>query len=202
MDTVVLIIGSSEGLGIRLAQKYIGLGYSVIIADSSNVDFSHKKLMVYNIDFGNSEELINMFDDIYTRIGYIDILINCTTIEMEKNFGLNSMLNSYLKTTFISSREFARNKARKEYGRIINIVSNDNNSEFSLNSRCVYDDKIDNVTQAIATSLRDTHIKVNSIKIEKENSDLEEVCYKLCENENGIESGRSIALGKVFENVL
>lgn len=198
MDTVVLIIGSSEGIGIRLAQKYIGLGYSVIIADSSNVDFSHNKLMVYNIDCENSEELISMFDDIYTRIGYIDILINCTTVDMEANFELNN----YLKTAFISSREFARNKARKEYGRIINIVSNDNSSEFSLNSRCVYDDKIDNVTQAIATSLRDTHIKVNSIKIEKENSEVEEVCYRLCENENGIESGRSIAIGKVFENVL
>lgn len=202
MDTVVLIIGSSGDLGIRLAQKYIGLGYSVIIADSGDIKFTHSNLMVYSIDYGNSEELIQMFNDIYNRIGYIDILINCTTVDVDRNFSINNMFSRYLKTTFISSREFARNKARKEYGRIINIVSNDNHSEFSFNESCKYDDKIDSITQAIARSLSDTHIKVNSVRIDREDSEIEEVCYRLCKNENGIESGTSIAIGEMVENVL
>ena len=126
---VILITGTSRGIGRYLAEYYLAKGYFVIGCSRSKVDLDSENYLHFCLDLCNHKELKDLFREIKRKYGRLDILIN--------NAGLSSinyalMLNyenvqDLFKTNVISnifaSTEAVKLMKRNNFGRIVNISS-------------------------------------------------------------------------------
>lgn len=122
---VVLVTGSSKGIGAATILKFASCGYDVIINYNNSVNEAEelKKVILekYNVnvlcikaDISNEEEVTNMIKEIIDTYGHIDILVNNAGIAIDCLVE-DKTVNDFLKTlkvnligAFICSRECAK----------------------------------------------------------------------------------------------
>lgn len=85
-DKVVLITGASSGLGEQIAYEASIAGATVVLTARSKgklkavketcEKISNKKAYWFALDISNPEEIEQVFDDIYSTVGRIDVLVN------------------------------------------------------------------------------------------------------------------------------
>ena len=127
---VILITGTSKGIGRYLAEYYVGRGFYVIGCSRSNIDFSNKLYKHFAIDICDEKKIIEIFNFIRTEIKRLDILINnavsnpniisaalLSYTDIERTYKTNVF------STMIFCRESIKIMMRKKFGRIINIGS-------------------------------------------------------------------------------
>lgn len=128
---VLLVTGSSRGIGRYLADHYLARGYDVIgCSRSAPQEPAAANFVHIAADVTAAKDVERLFAEIRTRFGRLDVAIN--------NAGINSgvalsMLASHevatrtLMTnvlgTFAVSREAAKLMMRKNFGRIVNFSS-------------------------------------------------------------------------------
>jgi len=135
---VILITGSSRGLGAAAAEGFSDAGHRVIINYSKSRDEAEAladrirsrragvEVMTIQADVSKRNDVIRMFDEVIARFGTCDALINMAGINMDGPFldmtdeRWNAVLGTILTGTFICSQEFAR-RYRGEKGHIVNI---------------------------------------------------------------------------------
>lgn len=135
---VVLVSGSSRGIGANLVRNFAKIGYMVVINYFKSEEKAERLLreieksqgpkMVLNVkaDVSKREQVINMFDKIMAKFGRIDVLVNNAGVNIDKPFlklsdkEWNIVIDTVLTGTFICSQEFAY-RYRGENGHIINI---------------------------------------------------------------------------------
>ena len=127
---IMLISGTSRGIGKYLVHYYSQKGYAIIGCSRKQIDYQVKE--DYNhfcLDVSDEKKVKEMFAFIRKKYGKLDILIN--------NAGIGSMNHSLLtpiKTvhkildtnvvgTFLMSREAAKLMKKNDFGRIVNFVS-------------------------------------------------------------------------------
>ncbi len=132
-NKVVLVTGSSKGIGRDIADNFVKNGYKVVytynhtiipdLIDSSNI-FKVK------IDIGNRISVQKALSDIRNYFGQdIDILVNNAGIAQEKPFltitdeDWQNMLNVNLQGAFRLVQEILPSMLEKQWGRIINVTS-------------------------------------------------------------------------------
>jgi len=111
-----------------------------------------------------------MFNNVINEYKKIDILINNAGIskfipleEMTVN-DWDEILNTNLRSIFITSREFVKHNRNKSYGRIINISSTRHlMSEPNTEAYSASKGGIVSITHALAITLSNHNITVNSI---------------------------------------
>ena len=132
-NKIVLVTGSSKGIGRNIADNFVKNGYKVVytynhttindIVDSSNI-FKVK------LDIGcriSIQKALNNIRDYFEED--IDILVNNAGIAQEKPFltitdeDWQQMLNINLQGAFRLVQEILPSMLEKEWGRIINITS-------------------------------------------------------------------------------
>ncbi len=129
-DRVVVITGTSQGLGQFLAQRYLDEGAHVfgcaIVPDET---LRHERYDFTVLDVTDEKPVAAWMQRVAKKAGRIDILIN--------NAGVASMNHSLLMPattakrlllvntlgTFLVSRECAKVMQRAKYGRIVNFSS-------------------------------------------------------------------------------
>ena len=129
-DHVVVITGTSKGLGRFLAEQYLREGARVFgCARSAGEPLRHDRYAFTDLDVTDEKAVAAWVKRIAKEAGGIDILIN--------NAGVASMNHSLLMPgetakhlllvntlgTFLVSRECAKVMQRKRYGRIVNFSS-------------------------------------------------------------------------------
>lgn len=138
-DKVVLVTGSSRGIGRQIAIDFGKFGAKVCVNYSSNEAKAYE-VVEYITKYGGiakafkanvaiEEEVTAMFKAIKAEFGPVDILINNagTTrdglfIKMsEKDF--DDVVDTNLKGAFLCCKAAARDMMKKRYGKIINISS-------------------------------------------------------------------------------
>ena len=137
-NKVILLTGSSRGLGAHVAEELCKLGYRVIINCSKSV--TEAKALVDKIKMHNSDaeaifiqadvskrnEVQQMFDKIYSYYKNCDVLINFAGINKDESFlnmsdeQWNLVIQTILTGTFICSQEFSL-RYQGNSGCIINI---------------------------------------------------------------------------------
>lgn len=135
---VILVTGSSRGIGAALAENFIRMNFLVIInycrsrdqavqlESSLNAQYGNDSVMAIPADVSRREEVVRMFDHIYREFGRLDVLINNAGINRDAPFLEMSdenwweVISTILGGTFLCSQEFAR-RYRGEGGHIINI---------------------------------------------------------------------------------
>lgn len=233
-NETVLITGASNGIGRGLALSYANKGATVIACD---IDEEHGRQLVgeiresggegyfFRCDVRNPEDISNLFATIHSEIGWITILINNAGVsEFKPMFDLDveewdDIIHSNLRSVYLFSKQAALDwKKSNINGRIINIAStrafmSEENSEGYAASK----GGIISLTHAMATSLSQYNIRVNSISpgwIQTENyeklrdvdhtqhpsnrvgtvEDVAKACFYLSDSENDFVTGENLTV--------
>lgn len=139
MNKVVLVTGSSKGVGASTIKEFSSHGYDVVInylnseekADKLKkfVETNYKvKALCIKCDVSNESEVRNMIDRIVKDFGYIDVLVNNAGTAMDLDI-FDKTKEEFMRVievntfgTFLVSREVIKNSNVKT---IINISSTD-----------------------------------------------------------------------------
>ena len=144
---VVLVTGSSRGIGKGIIIEFAKLGYNVVINynHSFNEAYSLKELVEkeYNIkslvvqcDVSNEDEVVDMVQDVIDEFGRIDVLVNNAAIEECSDFNdkdkksFERVIGTNLIGSFLVSREVSKYMLERKNGRIINISSNNSINKY------------------------------------------------------------------------
>ena len=127
---VVLITGSSRGVGLYLTRHFIAHGATVIGLSRGESSFEHDRYKHFSVDLGAPESITNLFKrEIGKLFKRIDIVINNAAV-MTSQYAMImptknaiDMVHVNLLGVFFVSREAAKLMRGKEPGRIINISS-------------------------------------------------------------------------------
>ncbi len=177
---VVLITGSSRGIGKDIAIAYAKKNYKIVLNCKSSIDKMlelekeiksfNKNVMSIQCDISNYEDTKNMFNNIKDVFGSVDILINNAGIS---HFGLfsdmkedtwNKVINTNLKGVINCSHIVINDMISKKCGTIINITSIW--GVVGASCEVIYSTTkagVDGFTKALAKELAPSNIFVNSI---------------------------------------
>ena len=136
---VVLITGSSRGIGAGLARSFAEKGYAVAInylKSEQAAGRARRKASMPALErilpwqsgrmSGCRSDVSQMFDQVIARFKRIDVLVNTAGLNIDKPFlemtdeDWSTVLGTILTGTFICSQEFAR-RYQGEAGHIITI---------------------------------------------------------------------------------
>ena len=128
---VLLVTGSSRGIGRHLATHYVDRGFKVIGCSRSVIepiaDPNYSHLVA---DITVESDVIQLFQDIRARFGGLDVALNNAGINPAISLSLltscraaSHTLMTNVMGTFLISREAAKLMMRKNSGRIINFSS-------------------------------------------------------------------------------
>ena len=130
-DKIVLITGTSRGVGLIIANHFLENGATVIgLSRSQSFVFSSSKYFHYAVDLSNPQSIIDCFrKNISKDFKTIDILVNNAAV-MTSQYSMImpiksaiEMVNTNLLGVFTVSRETAKLMRSKSPARIINIGS-------------------------------------------------------------------------------
>lgn len=127
---VILITGTSRGIGKELAQHYLAAGYTVIGCSRNVVDHGDEKYTHYVLDVTDERSVKNMFSEIRKKHGRLDVLINNAAVNqtlapvllVSVQAAINTIHTNFIGT-FLFSREAAKLMMKNHSGRIINLGS-------------------------------------------------------------------------------
>jgi 3-oxoacyl-[acyl-carrier protein] reductase len=126
---LMLITGTSKGIGRYLAEFYSSEGYLVIGCSRSDMDYKSIEYQHYTLDISDENLVKSMFTEVRRKYGRLDVLINNAGIAAMNHVLLTPLkemqkvLNSNVIGTFLCCREAAKLMKRNRYGRIVNISS-------------------------------------------------------------------------------
>lgn len=129
MDRVMLITGSSRGIGRFLTEYYLDKGITVVGCSRAETDLTHDRYEHFCMDVSDEKAVNHFVSDTRRKYKRIDYLINNAGIAsanhalltplavVEKIFGTNVF------GTFLFCREVGKTMVRKKFGRIVNFTT-------------------------------------------------------------------------------
>lgn len=139
-NKVVLVTGSSRGIGKAIVTDFAEKGYNVVInyrkeeceANKLSEELTNKyniQALIIKADVSNEYEVKNMVQQIVDKFGKIDVLVNNAGIAIDKEFEDRTVedwqitLNTNLIAPFLVSKYVGNEMLRNKKGKIINISS-------------------------------------------------------------------------------
>ena len=186
-DKVVLITGSSRGIGAAIALKVSQAGAKVIINYAGGKEPAEKlaqeiisnggQALAIKADVSNSTEVKNLFDESIAHFGKIDVLINNAGIMITKlikdttDEDFDRHFNINVKGTFNTMREAASKLA--DNGSIINFSTSVN--RIMLPGYATYvatKSAVEQLTRVFSKEIGSRGINVNSVSPGPTNTEL------------------------------
>lgn len=125
---IMLITGSSRGIGNYLANYYLNRGFLVVGCSRNDCDINHENYNHIIADLSNEEEILNVFKIIRKEYKRLDILINNAAINpaiLNVAFlPYKTIQHIYAVNVFapiMFCREGVKLMIRNKFGRIINL---------------------------------------------------------------------------------
>jgi gluconate 5-dehydrogenase len=178
-DKVVLITGSSRGIGNILASGFATAGSTVILNGSSQEtldqavnNFKEAGITLYGYrfdvtDYGFVEKLIPQIE---SEVGAIDILVNNAGIQRRAPISEMNMeewsqvIEVNLNAVFFLSQQVAKGMMKRGKGKIINISSiNAEGARPTIANYCAAKGGIKMLTKSMATEWGPYNIQTNAI---------------------------------------
>lgn len=170
MPEVMVITGTSKGIGRYLVDYYLEKGYRVIGCSRSEVESAPAGYGHYCLDVSDEPSVTEMIRDVGKNYGAIDVLIN--------NAGIASMNHSLLTPlstvrdvfatnvfgAFLFAREAAKLMMKGSYGRIVNFATVA--TPLKLEGEAAYAASkaaVESYTQILARELAGFNITVNAV---------------------------------------
>lgn len=167
---VILITGTSKGIGRYLSERYLELGHTVIGCSRSASDLEHENYSHYELSVSDEKKVINLFKDVRKKHGKIDVLINNAGIASMNHITLipkktlDNILNTNVIGTFLFLREASKLMIRQKYGRIINFATVA--TPIGLEGESIYAASkaaVESITRIASKELSSFNITVNAV---------------------------------------
>jgi len=126
---IMIITGTSKGIGKYLAEYYLGKGYIVAGCSRGKSDINSEFYTHFQLDVADEKAAKSMVSDVYRKYRKIDVLINNAGIASMNHILLTplstveSIFHTNVYGTFLFSREVAKVMSKAKYGRIVNFVT-------------------------------------------------------------------------------
>lgn len=169
-DKVMMITGTSKGIGRHLAEHYAGKGFKVMGCSRSDVDFELDNYCHYCLDVSDERKVKEMFVDVRKKYKSLDVMINNAGIASMNHALLtpistvNKVLNTNVVGTFLFCREAAKLMQKKHYGRIVNFSTVA--TPLKLEGEAIYAASkaaVVSLTEVLARELAEMGITVNAV---------------------------------------
>lgn len=176
VNKVVVVTGSSRGIGANIVKTLAKKGYRVILNYNKSEIYAQnvqKELInvdIFKADVSKKAEAVSLINFAIEKYGKIDVLINNAGISQSKLFtdltdeDWNNIINSNLNSAFFCSREAAKNMIHNKSGLIINISSiwgiTGASCEVAYSTSKA---ALNGFTKALAKELGPSNIRVNAI---------------------------------------
>ena len=180
MNKVVIITGSSKGIGRATAIEFARGGYNIVINYNKSKTEAYKlkneienaykiKALVIKADVSSEIEVQNMVAKVINEFGHIDVLVNNAGIVYDRSFE-EITIDEFKRTlevnvigSFITSREVSRYMKK---GTIINVSSTNGTKTISVECLDYNISKIglQSLTRDLAFQFK-PNIRVNAIAI-------------------------------------
>ena len=176
---IALVTGASKGLGkaMSIALSEAGATLALVSRDVEKLEQTAADIRqrggradVFRADVADEKSVIALEQEVASRLGKVQILINNAGVNVRKNitdFTLdewNFVLGTNLTSVFLMCRSFVPHMKGTGYGRILNMTSI--MSHISLPGRAAYSSSkagLLGMTKAIALELAPEGITVNGI---------------------------------------
>ena len=139
MSKVALVTGSSKGIGKEIVRELAINGYDVVINYNTSEKEAYelnKEVSKYNVrslvvkcDVSNEEEVKSMVEEIHSKLGCVDILVNNAAVNYN-DFFYKKSVEDFKRTmdvnvigAFLVSKYVSKDMINNKWGRIINISS-------------------------------------------------------------------------------
>ena len=86
----VLITGGASGLGKTLCKAFKENGYNVIFTYHNTIPTDMDGMYKIKCDLASEEDINNAQEEIITKFGYIDVLVNNAAVEINKDFDIKT----------------------------------------------------------------------------------------------------------------
>lgn len=177
---VAIVTGSAQGIGKAVAVKFAQEGAKVVIVDinqkkaentAKEINQNYNRCMAINLDVTNENAIRKMADDVITKLGKIDILVNNVGIQPPKQpfyeiegEKWDQIMEINLKSVFLCSKVIAPIFIKQGFGTIINTasVAGPYLWEGSL-SYIASKTAVAQITRAMALELARYNIRVNAV---------------------------------------
>ena len=170
MSRVIVITGTSKGIGLELAKYYLQKGDMVVGCARSQNNIKDENYRHFVLDVSDERAVVDMIREVKTEFNKIDILINNAGIASMNHF-LTTSFESVKKVfstnffgTFLFSREVGKIMMRQKFGRIVNYTTVA--SALRIEGEAIYaasKSAIENLTQTLSKELAPFNITVNAI---------------------------------------
>jgi NADP-dependent 3-hydroxy acid dehydrogenase YdfG len=176
---VVLITGSSRGIGLAIARRLGRMGARVSLCARRKADLESAaadlraagiEVLAVPTDVTRADAVSKLVSETQRSLGPIDILVNNAGIGIFSPFyhqtdaDWNSVLDTNLKSAFLTSRAVAPEMMRRKSGHIINISSLAGKSTFANGAiYCASKWGLLGLTGCMAEDLRAHGVRVSAI---------------------------------------
>ena len=137
-DKIVVVTGASKGIGRGISKDLAEAGATIVLCSRNKGELgslkneiiaANGKAFACPLDITSVTQITQVFDEINTQFGRIDVLINNAGLGFnhsaldvtEKDW--NEMMDVNLKGLFFCSQQAAKHMVNNKYGRIINMSS-------------------------------------------------------------------------------
>lgn len=175
-DKIVLITGSTRGIGLSLAKGFLAAGAKVIINGRNEsktnevVQRLGEKAFGYPFDVSDKDSVRTNIEQIEKEIGAIDVLINNAGIQRRAPLDTLSaedwqtVLNVNLNSAFFVSQCVCNYMKQRKAGKIIHITSlNAEKARPGIANYCASKGGLKMLTKAMATEWGKYNIQTNAI---------------------------------------
>jgi 3-oxoacyl-[acyl-carrier protein] reductase len=170
MSKVIIITGTSKGIGQHLCEYYLKSGATVIGCSRNNSGIINEYYHHYKLDVSDEKAVIKMVREIIVKFQKIDVLVNNAGIASMNHFTLTPLItvkkifDTNFLGTFIFTREVAKTMTKHKKGRIINFSTCA--TPLRLEGEAIYAASkaaIVNLTEVTAKELAPYGITVNAV---------------------------------------
>lgn len=167
---VMVITGTSKGIGLQLAKYYVECGHEVVGCSRTEPNLKHERYTHYQIDVTNPLEVQSFAFEVGRKFKAINVLINNAGAASMNHFMLTDpktaehlMKINYL-SGFACSRAFMKFLRKAEHPRIVNFttVAVPLNLEGEL-AYCASKAAVESMTKVLAKELGPFRITVNAV---------------------------------------
>lgn len=132
---IVFISGSTRGIGLKMAETFLAEGYLVIGNSREKqfiapVSWSNRHQFFYlRADVTQEQEVAELFREILSRFGKIDVLVNNVGRTIKKPFlsagkkDYEEMFHVNMYSAALCTKYALKSMVRNRFGRIVNISS-------------------------------------------------------------------------------
>lgn len=170
MQSVIVITGTSKGIGEALSQYYLSKNCIVIGCSRKTSSFEHENYRHFELDVSDEKAVVSMIRSVKKEFEKIDVLINNAGMASMNHLlttsvqSVEKLFNTNFLGTFLFLREASKVMMKQKSGRIVNFSTIA--TPLKLEGEAIYAASkaaIENLTQTASKELAPFNITVNAI---------------------------------------